>query len=80
VRGSRILGQYPSSFGADSELSAGRGRIIPTTSWEAVWHALAQWMGVEPEQLAGVLPNMQRFVGCATSGCGLLYASQVFEL
>merc|ERR1712176_783858 len=64
VRGGRILGQYPSSLGTDHELSAGRGRIIPTTSWDAVWHSLAQWFGVPDSSMEYVLPNVRNFEGC----------------
>merc|ERR1712224_914652 len=44
--GGRILGTYPSNLGDDSELSAKRGRVIPTTPWEGLWKGVAEWYGV----------------------------------
>jgi len=79
VRGGRILGRYPSSLGTGSELSAGRGRIIPTTSWDAVWHGLAQWFGVAGSSMEYVLPNVRNFEGCDGIGCGLFSAPDLFK-
>ena len=77
VRGGRVLGRYPSSLGEDA--TASRGRIIPTMSWEAVWHALATWFGVEQGQMRAVLPNLDNFVGCSDPGCGVLSTADVFR-
>ena len=72
-----MLGRYPSSLGEDA--TASRVRMIPTTSWEAVWHALAAWLGVESAQMSTVLPNLDNFVGCSTPGCGVLNVDDVFH-
>jgi len=57
VNGGRILGKYPDSFDGDLD-AGGRGRIIPTTPWDAVWNGIAQWMGVNDETLLReILPN-----------------------
>ena len=70
VRGNRILGAYPSTLSQeDSELEAGqRGRLIPTTSWDSVFNAVADWMSggttsatISSEQLDYVLPNRGQF-------------------
>ena len=45
VNGSRVLGQYP--WDLEDEVNVGRGRLIPTTSWEALWHSVCQWFGVD---------------------------------
>jgi hypothetical protein len=37
------------------------GRIIPTTPWESVWYALAEWFGVDSRSMAEVLPNVYNF-------------------
>ena len=83
VNGGKILGRFPTSLGEESELHVGRGRLIPTTSWESVFHALAQWMGVEGGSAAmgRVLPNAGRFMcdRSARSGCGVMNASDVFR-
>ncbi len=62
VNGGTIHGQYPTSFLSTSDVHIGRGRLLPTTSWEAVWHAIAQWLDVpEGEILSKVLPNAGNF-------------------
>jgi len=60
LRGGVIHGKYPRSLGTDHELNAGRGRVIPTTSWKSVWNALGEWLGLErrgAEPAPGLLPN-----------------------
>ena len=61
VRGRQVLGEYPNDLSETSPLNIGRGRIIPTTSWDCVWNAVAQWMGVHPRNINEVLPNLYRF-------------------
>ena len=81
INGGRIVGRYPDSLAADHELDAGRGRVIPTTSWEAVWHAVARWMGVEQPDLAAILPNLRNFVECDASetGCRVFSRDDLFK-
>ena len=58
VNGSRILGEYPSDITDDGPTSMGRGRLIPTLSWESVLNPIAEWMGVETQaELNYCLPN-----------------------
>ena len=62
VSGSQILGSYPQKLNdAESDVNIGRGRILPTTSWEGVWLGLAQWMGVPSSDIPRVLPNLENF-------------------
>ena len=61
VAGGTIHGKFPTSLLASSDVHVGRGRLLPTTSWEAVWHGLAEWFGVPYEQLVSVLPNSNNF-------------------
>lgn len=61
VRGGKILGTYPDTLTDDGDLNIGRGRILPTHSWEAVWKGLVEWFGVEQDQLSYVLPNIGNF-------------------
>ena len=64
VRGSRILGEHPSTLITDGQLILDRGRVIPTTPWDSVFNAVADWMGgesISSEQLDYVLPNRARF-------------------
>lgn len=62
VNGGKVHGAYPAKLGADSEVTLNRGRVVPTTPWEGVWHPLAQWLGVRPSQLASVVPNAHKFI------------------
>jgi len=61
LNGSQIFGDYPSGLDSDAELNIGRGRIIPTTSWEGIWAPLARWFGVEESALPSILPNVNHF-------------------
>ena len=65
VKGGHILGEYPDDLSLESRFNVGRGRILPTTPWESVWNAVAQWMGLDNERIPDVLPNLKNF---ATSG------------
>ena len=39
VNGGQIVGQYPDDLSDDSEIKTGRA-MIPTTSWESMWHGI----------------------------------------
>jgi len=59
VKGGQILGSYPDDF--DGPLVArGRGRMIPSTPWDAVWYGISQWMGVnETPNLDYIVPGRE---------------------
>jgi len=61
VRGGKIVGKYPSDLTDNGPLNIGRGRLIPTTSWESVWYALSSWFGVSTTQMSKVLPTLSNF-------------------
>jgi len=61
VRGGRIHGRYPDDITDEGILSIGRGRLIPTTPWEGLWKGVAQWFGVNTENIESVLPNLPNF-------------------
>jgi len=69
VDGGKVLGNYPDDLSDNGPLNLGRGRLVPTTSWEAVWNAIAQWFGVPEEDLETILPNLVNFP-----------ADQIFDL
>mmetsp|Transcript_68973 Transcript_68973/g.102503 ORF Transcript_68973/g.102503 Transcript_68973/m.102503 type:complete len:362 (-) Transcript_68973:419-1504(-) len=74
MRGGRILGEYPKSFGNNDPTNMGRGRLIPTTSWDALWYGVAQWFGIDtPDELKDVLPNNGNF------GCRLYTDSDLYH-
>ena len=62
LAGKQIHGHFPPRLDEESPLNVRRGgRLIPQTSWEAVWHGLADWFGVSPDQMDAVLPNLKNF-------------------
>lgn len=74
VRGGQILGTYPASLAALTDNGKKRGRVVPTTPWEAVWQAVAEWLDVDASQMSTVLPNAANF-GAGT----LLTKQQLFD-
>jgi cullin-associated NEDD8-dissociated protein 1 len=78
VQGQRIHGQFPDDLNPEtSELEVGRGRgvLIPTTPWEGMWYGVAQWFGIEEDQMLTVLPNAANF----KAGSTLLTEEQLFK-
>ena len=64
VKGGKILGEYPMSFAESDPTNIGRGRLLPTSSWDAMFFGVAQWFGIsKKEELEYVLPNSNNF-GC----------------
>ena len=61
VRGGQILGSYPGDLSESSPINLGRGRVLPTSSWEAVWSGLLEWMDVDASEMPAVLPNRANF-------------------
>ena len=73
VKGKKIMGKYP-SFGLSAPTNIGRGRVMPTTSWDALFYSLTQWMGITAQdQIDCVLPNAQNF------GCDLFTDYDLFK-
>jgi len=79
VKGEQILGEYPDDLTDDSDVNMGRGRIVPTRSWDAMWHSIAKWFGVEDTNLASVLPNMDNFKPPKASQNLLFSKSDLFK-
>jgi uncharacterized protein (DUF1501 family) len=54
IAGGQILGHYPTDLtqGPADSLNIGRGRMIPTTPWEAIWWGMAQWFDVHEDQVS----------------------------
>jgi hypothetical protein len=61
VKGGKILGEYPDSLTTDGDLTLGRGRIIPSTPWDAVFKGIAKWAGVPDNKVNMVCPNLGKF-------------------
>jgi len=61
VNGGRMLGQLP-DFSVGSEDDTGeKGRIIPKLSINQYGALMARWMGVSPNDLNGVFPDLANF-------------------
>jgi len=79
VLGGRILGQYPHDLSTASNIRQHR-HTIPTTSWESMWSPIALWMGVEEgAPIRRVLPNLDNFINCEGTGCGVIPEYAMFK-
>ena len=64
VAGGRIKGTFPDDLTDTGKFNVGRGRMLPTTSWEAVWNGVSEWMGVtSTAELDDCLPNRNNVGG-----------------
>ena len=61
MNGGRILGDYPDDLSEHSRFNVERGRVLPTVPWDAVWAAVAGWMGLDESRIKNVLPNLSNF-------------------
>lgn len=60
--GGKVLGKYPEDFTEEnSDLMLSKGRIVPTTPWDATWNAVCQWFGVGENDMDEVLPMRSNF-------------------
>jgi uncharacterized protein (DUF1501 family) len=74
VKGGKVHGSYPSDITSSSPLNIGRGRLIPTLSWESIMNSVAQWMGVDTEaELDFCMPNRKK------TGTVLFNAGEIFK-
>ena len=73
VKGQRIVGEYPDDLTATGSLNVGRGRFVPTLSWDSVWNSVLEWYGVPDESLDHAIPYRPNFYS------DLLSKSDLFE-
>jgi hypothetical protein len=74
VKGGQIFGEYPRSFSEADPTNIGRGRVMPTTSWEALWYGVNQWFGIDvASDVKKVIPNSRNF------GCNLYSSTDLFH-
>jgi uncharacterized protein (DUF1501 family) len=73
VKGGRIHGEYPADITATGPLNIGRGRLIPTLSWESILNSCLQWMGVPDADLDYCLPNRME------TGAELFAVEDIFD-
>ena len=73
-----MLGSYPSTFTTEGnpQVINLKGRMVPTTPWEGLWHAIGAHVGVDAATLTStILPNANNFA----SGSTLITREQLFE-
>jgi len=74
VDGGKVHGKYPTDFqqGDADKLVLSRGRMIPTTPWDAMWKGTVEWFGIDPNsqpdkdgntEMDIVLPMHRNFEG-----------------
>ena len=74
LKGGKVFGEYPLDITEESPLNVGRGRIMPTLSWESIWMSLCEWVGVSTNDCQEhVLPNSNG------TGTTLLSKDEVFQ-
>lgn len=61
VKGGQILGEYPEDITDEGPWTLGRGRMIPTTPWEAAFRGIASWLGIGEDKMSEVCPNLHHF-------------------
>tara|TARA_B100000780_G_C20856931_1_gene340629 strand:- start:290 stop:586 length:297 start_codon:yes stop_codon:yes gene_type:complete len=60
--GGQIHGNYPAKLGEENgDVNIGRGRMLPTTSWNSLWKPVAEWFGILPTEMDAILPNQGKF-------------------
>lgn len=64
VDGGKILGTFPDDLTDAGDLNIGRGRLLPTTSWDSLWNGVCEMMGATTiTDLDYCLPNRDNVVG-----------------
>ena len=72
--GNAIYGDYPDDITPNGRLNIGRGRLIPTSSWETMLNPVVGWLGLDAEDdLNYAMPNRIR------AGAKLYRAEEIFE-
>jgi len=61
VRGKVMHGTFPELRADGPNCVSPRCPMLPSSSWEAIWKPLVQWLGVDDAHLSSVLPNINRF-------------------
>lgn len=74
VDGGKIHGDYPADITSAGPLNIGRGRLIPTLSWESIMNSIVDWMGVPDKDLDYCMPNRKK------TGTKLFKATEVFNV
>jgi uncharacterized protein (DUF1501 family) len=60
VKGGQLVGTYP-SLKEGAPLNIGRGRMIPTRSWESVFIPITKWVGVDEADFDYICPIWNSF-------------------
>jgi len=61
VQGNKIFNEFPSSLLEGGDQDIGRGRLVPKYPWESVMVPIAEWLGIQETEMAGIFPNLDKF-------------------
>lgn len=61
VKGGQILGDYITDFTSNEPMVLPRGRVIPSTPWEAPFRGIAAWLSIHENDMTEVCPNLNSF-------------------
>ena len=75
VKGGQIAGTYPDNLTDDGERALQRGRMIPSTSWDAVFLTIAAWAGATEDDMNNICPNRDNFPESHFTDASTLFAN-----
>merc|ERR1712048_812853 len=61
LNGGRVFNKFPASLAVGNDHDLGRGVLIPDYPWESMMVPIAEWMGLEEDQLTQAFPKLQNF-------------------
>ena len=64
--GGKIVGEFPHDLSSRGKENIGRGRFVPTTSWDEVWKKLLEWYGLPESKVPSVIPNYANFASTSS--------------
>jgi len=59
IQGGQVFNEFLQTYQLDSEMDAGRGRVIPKYPWESMMVPIAKWVGVDDPDT--IFPNLKNF-------------------
>ena len=80
IDGGKVLGKYPERLDDKDLLNIGRGRLIPSISWDSMWYGITNWFGItDGKEMEYVLPNNGN-MGCQLYADSVMYTTGNFTV